>query len=66
MGGRLNPVSYGYHRDEKGLLETKLTFDCTKPAPPATFPEACRVPPEIVQRTDPADYVRPLHPGDLP
>jgi 2,5-furandicarboxylate decarboxylase 1 len=44
LGGHLNPVTYGYHREEKGPMETKLIFDCTRPAPPITFPPRCRVP----------------------
>ena len=27
LGGHLNPVTYGYHREEKGPMETKLIFD---------------------------------------
>ncbi|MBI4493755.1 MAG: UbiD family decarboxylase [Chloroflexi bacterium] len=60
LGGRLSPVAYGYRRDEKGALDTKLIFDCTKPAPPARFPSACRVSPQVAQRMDPDEYVRPL------
>jgi 2,5-furandicarboxylate decarboxylase 1 len=54
LGGHLNPVTYGYHREEKGPMETKVIFDCTRPAPPATFPPACRVPPDAVEAADPA------------
>ena len=57
LGGHLNPVTYGYHREEKGPMETKMILDCTKPAPPATFPPACRVPPEVVERVQPASHV---------
>jgi 2,5-furandicarboxylate decarboxylase 1 len=53
LGGHLNPVTYGWHREEKGPQETKIIFDCTKPAPPVTFPPACRVPPDVVERVDP-------------
>ena len=31
IGSRLNPPTYGYRRDDKGTLETKLIFDCTRP-----------------------------------
>jgi 2,5-furandicarboxylate decarboxylase 1 len=65
IGGRLNPVTYGYKRDEKGPLETKLIFDCTRPAAPAQFPPACRVPPEVVARMDPAAFTRPWRTQDL-
>lgn len=63
LGGHLNPVTYGYHRDEKGPMETKIIFDCTKPAPPITFPPACRVPPEVVERVNPAGVVVDYTPG---
>jgi 2,5-furandicarboxylate decarboxylase 1 len=53
LGGHLNPVTYGWHREEKGPQETKIIFDCTKPAPPVTFPPACRVPPDVVEQVDP-------------
>ncbi|MEV6624301.1 UbiD family decarboxylase [Amycolatopsis sp. NPDC051106] len=52
LGGQLNPVTYGHNREEKGPMETKLIFDCTKPVPPAVFPPSCRVPPEVVARVD--------------
>jgi 2,5-furandicarboxylate decarboxylase 1 len=60
LGGHLNPVTYGWHREEKGPQETKIIFDCTKPAPPLTFPPACRVPPDVVERVDPASVLKPL------
>jgi 2,5-furandicarboxylate decarboxylase 1 len=65
IGGWLNPPTYGYRRDEKGALETKLIFDCTRPSPPAKFPEATRVPPEVKARMDPGDFTRPLNDQDL-
>jgi 2,5-furandicarboxylate decarboxylase 1 len=36
IGSRLNPPTYGYRRDEKGTLETKLIFDCTNPVATTT------------------------------
>ena len=63
LGGHLNPVTYGHHREEKGPMETKIIFDCTKPAPPATFPPACRVPPDVVERVRPADVLRDYSDG---
>lgn len=57
LGGHLNPVTYGFHREEKGPMETKMILDCTRPAPPATFPPACRVPPDVVERVDPAGVI---------
>jgi 2,5-furandicarboxylate decarboxylase 1 len=52
LGGHLNPVTYGFHREQKGPMETKIIFDCTKPAPPEQFPQMCRVPPDVLERTD--------------
>lgn len=60
LGGHLNPVTYGWHREEKGPQETKMILDCTKPAPPITFPPACRVPPDVVERVQPGDLLKPL------
>jgi 2,5-furandicarboxylate decarboxylase 1 len=57
LGGHLNPVTYGYHREEKGPMETKMILDCTRPAPPATFPPACRVPPDVIERVNPSKVV---------
>jgi 2,5-furandicarboxylate decarboxylase 1 len=56
LGGQLNPVTYGRNRDEKGPMETKLIFDCTKPVG-VDFPPMCRVPPNVVARMDPADWL---------
>ena len=63
LGGHLNPVTYGFHREEKGPMETKLIFDCTKPAPPATFPPICRVPPDVVKRVEPEKFLKDYVPG---
>jgi 2,5-furandicarboxylate decarboxylase 1 len=60
LGGHLNPVTYGWHREEKGPQETKMILDCTRPAPPVTFPPACRVPPDVVERVDPGRLVKSL------
>ncbi|TCO59923.1 UbiD family decarboxylase [Actinocrispum wychmicini] len=57
LGGQLNPVTYGYRREEKGPMETKLIFDCTKPAAPEKFPQSCRVPADVVARMSPRDYL---------
>jgi 2,5-furandicarboxylate decarboxylase 1 len=65
IGSRLNPPTYGYRRDDKGTLESKLIFDCTRPLSAGKFPAATRVPPEVKARMNPADYVRPLSEGDL-
>jgi 2,5-furandicarboxylate decarboxylase 1 len=63
LGGHLNPVTYGFHREEKGPMETKMILDCTKPAPPATFPPKCEVPKDVVERVEPAEVVKDLEPG---
>ena len=63
LGGHLNPVTYGFHREEKGPMETKLIFDCTLPAPPEHFPQKCRVPPEVVERVQPNQVLRDYQPG---
>lgn len=57
LGGQLNPVTYGHDRNAKGPMETKLIFDCTKPAPPAEFPPPCRIPPEVLARMDHHEYI---------
>jgi 2,5-furandicarboxylate decarboxylase 1 len=64
LGGHLNPVTYGWHREEKGPQETKMIIDCTKPAPPVTFPPACRVPPDVVERVDPSRLIKALSSRD--
>jgi 2,5-furandicarboxylate decarboxylase 1 len=60
LGGHLNPVTYGWHREEKGPQETKMIIDCTRPAPPVTFPPACRVPPDVVDRVEPGRLIKAL------
>lgn len=64
VGSRLNPPTYGYQRDKKGGMESKLIFDCTRPMG-SDFPEPTRVPPQVKDRMDPADYVRPVGGDDL-
>jgi len=63
VGGHLNPVTYGYHREEKGPMETKLIFDMTRPAPPETFPPMCRVPPDAVAAARPDEIVQAIPAG---
>lgn len=60
LGGHLNPVTYGWNREEKGPQETKMILDCTRPAPPITFPPACRVPPDVVERVEPEKLLKGL------
>jgi hypothetical protein len=40
-------------------METKLIFDCTKPVD-VDFPTMCRVPPDVVARMNPADWLEDL------
>jgi 2,5-furandicarboxylate decarboxylase 1 len=63
LGGHLNPVTYGFHREEKGPMETKMILDCTKPAPPATFPPRCQVPADVVERVEPDKVLKDFEPG---
>ncbi len=56
LGNRLTPKSYDINRNEheedrnKKVLETKMIFDMTKPALPASFPPRCAVPADVVER----------------
>jgi 2,5-furandicarboxylate decarboxylase 1 len=63
LGGHLNPITYGWHREEKGPQETKMILDCTRPAPPVTFPPACRVPPDVVEAVQPDQLLKDWKPG---
>jgi 2,5-furandicarboxylate decarboxylase 1 len=61
IGSPLNPPTYAYKRDDKGVLETKLIFDCTRPLSGGRqFPEATRIPPEVKARFGAGDYGAPL------
>src|SRR5207244_12789240 len=37
IGSRLNPPTYGYRRDEKGTLETKMVIDYRRPSSTGKF-----------------------------
>lgn len=63
LGGHLNPVTYSWHREEKGPMETKMIFDCTKPAPPVQFPQRCRIPPEVSERVQPDRLLKDYEAG---
>lgn len=59
LGGWLNPPTYSYNRDEKGGMESKLIFDCTRSLDnPAFSAPVVRVPDHVKSRTDPKDYIR--------
>lgn len=61
IGGWLNPPTYGYQRDKKGSLETKLIFDCTRPiGGEHEFPKPAGVPADVKARMDPSDFARSL------
>jgi 2,5-furandicarboxylate decarboxylase 1 len=65
LGSRLNPPAYAYRRDDRGALETKLIFDCTRPASPAKFPIAARVKPDVRAAIDLDALVRPAVAADV-
>lgn len=66
IGGWLNPPTYAYQRDQKGTLETKLIFDCTRPlGVDREFPIAAGVPRDVKERMDPSEYVRSLSDGEV-
>lgn len=55
MGSHLVPTSYDHDRLKKGNMQTKLIFDCTKPAPPVKFPVKAEVPKGVWEKVDLAD-----------
>ena len=60
LGAHLNPSAYGYNRLERGAMETKVIFDCTKPLPPVEFAERALAKQDLVEAIEPREYVRPL------
>lgn len=60
LGAHLNPSSYGHDRMQKGVMETKVIFDCTKPLPPVEFAERATAKKELVDAIDTREYI-----GDL-
>ncbi|MGH3627261.1 MAG: UbiD family decarboxylase [Sciscionella sp.] len=60
LGAHLNPSAYGYNRLERGAMETKVIFDCTKPLPPVEFAERALAKQDLVHAIDPSQYLRPL------
>ncbi len=56
LGSHLTPNTYDIDRNErvedrhKKVMETKMIFDLTKPAPPTPFPPRCGVPEKIVEQ----------------
>ena len=62
IGSHLIPTAYDITRLRHGVMETKLIFDATKPAPPTSFPVRARVPQEILERIKPEEYLEDYHP----
>ena len=63
IGGWLNPPTYGYKRDEKGSLETKLIFDCTRPMK-SNFPATAGVPADVKERVKSGGFIRKFSDAD--
>jgi len=57
MGSHLIPTAYDITKLEHGVMETKLIFDATMPAPPTPFPRRAKAPPEIIERINPEEYI---------
>ncbi|MBI2371039.1 MAG: UbiD family decarboxylase [Deltaproteobacteria bacterium] len=52
LGGHLNPTAHDYTGLGKGVLQTKMISDATKPLPPIQFPERAMVPTEVIEKID--------------
>jgi 2,5-furandicarboxylate decarboxylase 1 len=58
LGSHLTPNTYDIDRNErvedrhKKVMETKMIFDLTKPAPPTPFPPRCGVPEDFVKQAN--------------
>ncbi|MBI4481288.1 MAG: UbiD family decarboxylase [Acidobacteria bacterium] len=57
LGSHLNPTAYDITRSGKGVMETKLIFDATKPAAPTPFPAQTRVPPDVVESLNLDEFI---------
>jgi 2,5-furandicarboxylate decarboxylase 1 len=58
LGAWLIPTAYNLDDNRPGgVMNTKVIFDCTKPAAPAEFPKRAMVPADIVQKIQLKDYV---------
>ncbi|UCG94326.1 MAG: UbiD family decarboxylase [Candidatus Aerophobus sp.] len=62
IGSHLIPTAYDATGLGHGVMETKLIFDATKPAPPTRFPVRDRVPQKILDRIEPEEYLEDYHP----
>ena len=50
IGSHLNPSAYDYTRTKRGVMETKLILDATRPLPPIEFPPKATAPAEVYRR----------------
>ena len=57
IGSHLIPTAHDITKLKPGVMETKLIFDATIPAPPTYFPCRARVPTEIVDSINPEEYI---------
>jgi 2,5-furandicarboxylate decarboxylase 1 len=57
IGSHLIPTAYDITKLKHGVMETKLIFDATKPAPPTPFPIKAEVPPAIAENINPEEYI---------
>jgi 2,5-furandicarboxylate decarboxylase 1 len=60
LGAHLDPTAFDITRLKHGAMSTKLILDATKPAPPTEFPKRAVVPPAVVERMDPDEYLEPM------
>lgn len=65
LGSWLIPTAYHLndHNRPGGVMNTKVIFDCTKPAPPAEFPKRALVPEETVRKIELKEYLEKYHRG---
>jgi 2,5-furandicarboxylate decarboxylase 1 len=59
LGSWLLPTAYDLEGRRGGIMNTKVIFDATAPAPPADFPPRAVVPAAVLERIDLADGVEP-------
>lgn len=65
LGSWLIPTAYHLDNRPGGVMNTKVIFDCTKPAAPAEFPKRAVVPPDVVQKIDLKAYLDRYDPAAL-
>ena len=57
LGAHLDPTAYDVTRLKHGAMNTKVIIDATKPAPPTPFPARALVPPSVVERMRPEEFL---------